>query len=90
MTESQPQISLDSPAKYCIRIQGYLDYSYAEECGGLVIVNEFNPHCPPTTLLIGWLTDQAALFGVLNLLYALNLPLLSVECLAVTALLKND
>ena len=87
--ESRPQLSLDTPAKYCICVQGYLDYSYAEELGGLIVVNEFNRHCPPTTLLIGWLMDQAVLFGVLNRLYALNLPLLSIECLAVRPA-KND
>ena len=33
------------------------------------------------TALVGWLADQAALFGVLNTLYGLHLPLLSVEYL---------
>jgi hypothetical protein len=33
------------------------------------------------TILVGHLTDQAALSGVLNTLYDLRLPLLSVECL---------
>jgi hypothetical protein len=31
------------------------------------------------TALVGWLRDQAALFGVLITLYDLHLPLLSVE-----------
>jgi hypothetical protein len=33
----------------------------------------------PVTLLVGPLIDQAALSGVLNTLYELHLPLLSVE-----------
>jgi len=33
----------------------------------------------PVTLLVGHLIDQAALSGVLNTLYELHLPLLSVE-----------
>jgi hypothetical protein len=33
----------------------------------------------PTTALRGRLLDQAALLGVLNALYGLHLPLLSVE-----------
>jgi hypothetical protein len=33
----------------------------------------------PETLLVGWLADQAALSGVLNALYGLHLPLLSLE-----------
>ncbi|NIV37649.1 MAG: hypothetical protein GWN58_52010 [Anaerolineae bacterium] len=31
------------------------------------------------TILVGWLPDQAALCGVINALYNLNLALLSVE-----------
>jgi hypothetical protein len=34
------------------------------------------------TVLEGWLPDQAALAGVLNTLYELHLPLLSVEILS--------
>jgi hypothetical protein len=37
---------------------------------------------PPVTTLMGELSDQAALAGVLNTLYELHLPLLSVECLS--------
>lgn len=33
----------------------------------------------PVTTLVGQLRDQAALFGVLNSLYELHLPILSVE-----------
>ena len=33
------------------------------------------------TVLVGRLRDQAALSGVLNILYELHLPVLSVECL---------
>jgi hypothetical protein len=33
----------------------------------------------PNTVLSGWLPDQAALLGVLNTLYSLHFPLLSVE-----------
>ena len=36
---------------------------------------------PAVTALLGQLADQAALLGVLNFLYDLCLPLLSVECL---------
>ena len=35
----------------------------------------------PVTMLIGKLPDQAALAGVLNLVYSLGLPLLDVSCL---------
>ena len=35
------------------------------------------------SVLTGGLVDQAALFGVLNGLYGLGLPLISVECLEI-------
>jgi len=34
----------------------------------------------PVTILMGRLIDQAALIGVINSLYDLGCPLLSVEC----------
>jgi hypothetical protein len=34
------------------------------------------------TILVGRLADQAALSGVLNTLYELHLPVVSVECLS--------
>jgi hypothetical protein len=88
--ESPIQLHPDSPAKYCICTQGHLDYKWRDEMGGLVIVKEFNRGYSPTTLLIGWLADQAVLFGVLNLLDMLNLPVLSVECLAAKDLPEDD
>ena len=36
----------------------------------------------PVTVLQGDVVDQAALLGILNLVYDLGLPLLSVQCLA--------
>jgi hypothetical protein len=41
------------------------------------------PPIAPVTVLTGEFRDQAALAGVLNTLYDLGLPLLSVECLTV-------
>ncbi|GIK54442.1 MAG: hypothetical protein HND44_05545 [Chloroflexi bacterium] len=35
----------------------------------------------PVTTLTGRLVDQAALLGVLNSVYSLGMPLLSVDCL---------
>jgi len=75
---------MNTPVKCQISIQGYLDYRWSKDLGDLTIVNEFNRHCRPTTLLLGRLVDQAALLGVLNRLYGLGLPLLWVQCLAST------
>ncbi len=60
---------------YQIRIQGHLSAEWSAWFDGLTITNTPNGE----TILTGLLPDQAALYGVLNRLQALNLPLLSVS-----------
>ncbi|HRX01992.1 MAG: hypothetical protein M9927_19150 [Anaerolineae bacterium] len=50
---------------------------------GVAIHIQSRPKETPVTVLTGEFQDQAALSGVLNTLYDLGLPLLSVECLAI-------
>jgi hypothetical protein len=81
------------PAFYLIRVQGILDQSWSERLGGLTIAIEPDADGrdrsvvrdasgdPPVTVLRGHVLDQAALSGLLNTLYDLGLPLLSLECL---------
>ena len=59
---------------YQIRIQGQIDESWSDWLDGLAIM----PQAGDETLLIGSIADQAALHGILDRLYALNLPILSV------------
>lgn len=68
----------DRPAKYRIRVKGYLPESWSDRLGGMAITDEGESGAP-TTILCGRLLDQAALLGVLNALYGLHLPLVSVE-----------
>lgn len=74
-------ITLGSPAIYQITVRGYLEDSWSNQLGGVVIRNTTSAQETPITILYGELVDQAALFGVLNSLYGLGFPLLSVECL---------
>jgi len=74
-------LTLGTPATYRITIQGYLDSSWSDDFSGLVICNQVAEDGSSSTTLTGWLVDQAALFGVLDGLYGLGFPLLSVECL---------
>lgn len=66
---------MEQPTTYQIRIQGQLDRSWSEWFGGLAIVSGV----PGETLLTGLITDQAALHGILDQLYAMNLPLISIS-----------
>ena len=75
--------SLISPAKYRITVVGSLDASWSARLGGLEIVNTEPAQDSGKSLatLTGQMADQAALFGVLNALYNMRLPLVAVECL---------
>jgi hypothetical protein len=62
---------------YCrIRLKGHLDPSWQQRLGGLQIVQEPDG----TSRLVGHLSDQPALYGVLATLSHLSLTLLSLEC----------
>jgi hypothetical protein len=72
-------IKLETPSTYRIRVQGHLDSTWSNRLGGMAITVEPSANKPAVTVLAGHLADQAALSGVLNTLYDLHLPLLSVE-----------
>ena len=71
------------PAEYKISVIGFLDEKMSDRLGGLTILNTKPDPCAdvPVVTLTGNLTDQTALFGVLNALYNMRMPLLSVEYL---------
>ena len=58
-----------------IRIKGHLDPGWQEWLEGLQIVHEADG----TSWLSGTLSDQSALYGVLNKIDRLSLTLLSLE-----------
>ena len=65
---------MDKPAKYRVRVQGFVPDSWTDRLGTMTIVE--------TTLegmtLEGQLPDQSALAGVLDTLLTLHLPILEV------------
>lgn len=81
MHQHEQFLRLHTPATYCLRLQGVLDKSWSEQMGGMTISVTGAEEGAPVTTLIGRLEDQAALLGVLNSVYSLGMPLLSVECL---------
>ena len=75
---TRPPLSLVAPGTYTIRVQGPLDATWSNQLGGMrITVNGTGRRA--VTVLVGRLADQAALLGVLNTLYELGLPLLSVD-----------
>lgn len=77
------RIALGSRAVYIIRIQGFLDQQWQAEMGSLHIASYLrgDGSVSPVTILVGEVADQAALEGILSLIYELGLPLLEVVCL---------
>lgn len=69
------------PAIFRVRVRGTLDVKWAREVSGMEIKEEAGPEGERRTILMGPLPDQAALLGVLNALYEMHLPVLSVDCL---------
>ena len=74
-------LKFEESASYRIRAQGHLDDSWSDRLGGMVLTRAFTAEKQPMTILIGHLKDQAALCGVMNALYDLHLPVISVEFL---------
>lgn len=83
VTQKQP--SFGNPAIYSIRVMGRLDKSWSKRLSDLTILSYHTVLIEgmEMTKLTGKLSDQAALLGVLNTLYNLQLTLWSVECLGI-------
>jgi len=76
------RLSLDKRAAYRITLQGLLDASWADELGENITIEHIRrADAAPTTIIQGEVADQAALSGVLNLVYSLGYPLISVDYL---------
>jgi hypothetical protein len=73
--------TMDNPAIYRIQVRGRLDAAWSERFGGLNITEIRTGDGEIETVLVGRLTDQADLSGVLEALYESHLPVLSAECL---------
>jgi hypothetical protein len=71
--------AVDEGANYHIRVQGRLESSWAARLGDLTLVVREEDGRDVVTELSGWVVDQAALMGVLEQLYAMNMTLLRVE-----------
>ena len=73
-------LKFTSPATYRIFIKGFLDESWSDRLNGMTI-DPLNTDAGalPVTKLCGKVQDQAELLGVLNSIYEMHLPLISLE-----------
>ena len=69
------RLTPDCPAFYSIQVQGMLDPTWAEQFGDMRLFTTVGETSglPPVTTIIGRVTDQAALAGLLSLAYNLGI-----------------
>ena len=75
-------LKLWTPATYRIEVEGVLDEIWADSLAGMRISSRKRADQSTVTTLTGRLKDQAMLTGVLNGLYELHLPILSVKIIS--------
>ena len=73
--------TMSGPAIYRIRVRGRLDTKLSDRLEGMHIENLAQNSGNVESVMEGRLLDQAALYGILNKLYDLHLPVMSVDCL---------
>ena len=74
-------MKFSQPATYRITVKGHLDNSWSDRLGNMMITPSLHEDQRMITTLTGCVRDQAELFGVLNTLYELHIPLLTVKIL---------
>jgi hypothetical protein len=74
-------IKFGGKATYKIKVQGKLNKNWSESLGGMTINTELISEKQFVTTLTGLIQDQAALSGILNTLYEMHLPVISVKCI---------
>jgi len=67
------------PATYRIAVLGTVSEDWHRRLGGLEVTTSSPESAEPQTILTGRLSDQAALHGLLETLYALHLPIVEVR-----------
>jgi len=72
---------MSRPSVYQIEVQGRIGSNWSARLEGMQITESRRADGSIKTTLVGRLTDQAALSGILNTLYELHLPVVSVTCL---------
>jgi hypothetical protein len=82
-SHNEEHLKLWTPATYRIEVEGEVPESWFDRLGGMRITTRQRKNQSTVTTLTGRVRDQAELSGVLNTLYELHLPILSVENLEI-------
>lgn len=84
MTEKHKRDDLDfkNAAIYKIVVKGEIRENMSERLWGLQVNIKRSDNHKPITSLVGHIKDQAALAGVLNMIYDMHLTVISVNMLS--------
>jgi len=80
-SSNREHLKIWAPATYRIEVEGYVDESWSDSLGSMSMTTRKREDQSTVTTLVGRVRDQAELSGVLNTLYELHLPILSLEML---------
>jgi hypothetical protein len=80
-SEATKNLNFNSGGCYRICVKGFLDGSWSERLSGMRIINQDDGIISPLVTLEGPVLDQTELIGVLNNLYEMHLPVVSVALL---------
>ena len=73
------ELKFTVPARYSICVKGFLDESWSQRLSGMQINNQVPNTQTPAAEIVGEVQDQTELIGVLNSLYEMHLPIISVS-----------
>jgi len=82
MTDSKrKRQKMEDAATYQIRVQGCLEDVWSDRLANMTISMDLKDQHVPMSILKGLIRDQSELLGVLNGLYQMRVPILSLEVL---------
>ena len=82
MSEStRKRKKMEDAATYQIRVQGCLEEVWSDRLANMTITMDLKDQHVPMSILKGMIRDQSELLGVLNGLYQMRVPILSLEVL---------
>ena len=73
------EINISTPVGVYIEVKGFLNKNLSEVLGGLNIKNVATANNIPISHIVGTVTDQAGLIGILNTLYNMRFPIINIE-----------
>lgn len=79
---SKTRLKMEDPATYRICVQGCLEEVWSDRLASMTITMDLRDPMVPVSTLQGVIRDQSELVGVLNGLYQMRVPILSLEVLS--------